>query len=285
LGIAEWLQAAEVKPSAVVGHSLGEIAACVIAGILDLPEAIRIVYHYSTQQRRVAGPDQGMALFELSAAELQTYLADREQPIHVASRNGPRTTALSGDRSALEAIVADFQARDVPCAMIRVDLAAHGPAIDPIMADLELALAGIAPKEGGISMISSVTGKPLDWKDVDSRYFVRNLRQPVRLSDATSCLLSMNHDVLLEISAHPILAPALQQSVDESGRPASVLTAMCRGDDDRTGLVETLDALARLGLKVRHPDWSQALEAHAGEALETAETFDVRTSLAPQERA
>jgi malonyl CoA-acyl carrier protein transacylase/acyl carrier protein len=283
LGIAEWLQAAGVKPSVVVGHSLGEIAACVIAGILDLPEAIRIVYHYSAQQRRVAGPDQGMALFELSAAELQTHLADQEQPIYVATKNGPRTTALSGDRSALEAIVANFQARDVPCAMIRVDLSAHSPAIDPIMADLERTLVGIAPKAGRIPMISSVTGKPLNWKDVDSHYFVRNLRQPVRLADATNCLLSMNHDVFLEIGAHPILAPALQQSVDESGRPVSVLTAMRRGDDDRTGLVEALAELARLGMKVNPPDWSQGLGAHDGEAFNRAETFDVQIGLAPQE--
>ncbi|MEW1550082.1 acyltransferase domain-containing protein [Streptomyces tsukubensis] len=274
VALAAWLEAAGVRPGAVVGHSLGEIAACVIAGVLDLADAVRLVHHYSDQQRRVAGPDRGMAVVELSAGELEGRLAGRSSSVCVATRNGPRTTALAGSRTELEEIVAGLKAEGVLCAMIRVDLPAHSAAIDPITADLEKALEGIAGRPGRIPVISSVTGRPLDWREVGPAYFVRNLREQVRLADATAHLLREKFDVLLEISANPVLASALQQSVDDFGRTATVLTTMRRGDDDRTGLAETLDALARLGTKIRPPNMRDeavaelfALSAKSPEAL------------------
>ncbi|MGW5446789.1 acyltransferase domain-containing protein [Streptomyces asiaticus] len=252
-GLAAWFEAAGVRPDAVVGHSLGEIAACVIAGVLDLPDAVRLVHHYSYQQSRVAGPDGGMAVVELSAAELEERLAARDTSICVATRNGPRTTALAGNRAELEAMVAELKTEGVLCAMIRVDLSAHSPAIDPIMADLEKALDGITARPGRIPIISSVTGAPLNWRDISPSYFVRNLREQVRLADATAHLLGEKFDVLLEISANPVLASALEQSVDDSGSAATVLASMRRDGDDRVGPAETLDVLARLGVRVRLP--------------------------------
>jgi malonyl CoA-acyl carrier protein transacylase/acyl carrier protein len=253
VGIARWLESAGVRPTAVAGHSVGEIAACVIAGILGVPDAVRLVHHYSDQQRRVAGPDNGMAVVELSAAEAERYLREHRSGACVAARNGPRTTVLAGDRAELAAIVADLRGRDVLCATIRVDLAAHSAAIDPIMTDLEQAVGDLTPGPGHLLMVSSVTGAPLDWREVTAGYFARNLRQPVLLADATNHLLS-EHDILVEISAHPVLAPALWQSVRHFGGGASVLATMRHGEDDRTGLIEALAALRDLGVPVDVPD-------------------------------
>ncbi|MFF9352039.1 condensation domain-containing protein [Streptomyces sp. NPDC014734] len=252
VGIARWLDAAGVVPGAVAGHSVGEIAACVIAGILDLPTAVRLVHHYSDQQRRVAGPGRGMAVVELGARELSSHLSGQGGEVSIAAENGPRTTVLAGDRPALEAVVSRLQALDVLAAMVRVDVPAHSAGIDPVMGDLEQAIGTFGARPGRIMMASSVTGGVLDWRKVDARYFVRNLRRPVRLAEATRCLLE-RHDVLVEISAHPVLAPALRQSADDSAAGATVLTTMRRGEDDRTGLFDALDALERLGARVSSP--------------------------------
>ncbi|WP_369174935.1 condensation domain-containing protein [Streptomyces sp. R28] len=249
VGIARWLEAVGVRPHAVAGHSVGEIAACAIAGILELPDAVRVVHHYSDQQRRVAGSDSGMAVVELSASDLARHLDRYGGEVSVAGMNGPRTTVLAGDRSTLKTLVAELQALNVLSAMVRVDLPAHSAAIDPIMADMEQAIGRVTPRQGRIDMVSSVTGSVLDWRQISAGYFARNLRQPVLLAQATEQLLS-EHDVLVEISAHPVLAPALQQTVDEGGRAATVLTTMRRGEDDRLGLFEALDALERIGTKV-----------------------------------
>ncbi|MDJ0105754.1 condensation domain-containing protein [Rhodococcus erythropolis] len=249
LGIARWLTAMGAPPAAIAGHSVGEIAACVIAGILELPDAARLICHYSDQQRRVASPDAGMAVIELPVSQISDLLLERDATACVAAVNGPRTTVLAGNRTELERIVTDLRARDVLCAMVRVDLAAHSPAIDPVLADLERKIGALNPRPGRIPLISSVTGEPLDWRQVTAEYFAQNLRQPVLLAQATNKLLA-EHDVLVEISAHPVLTSALRQSAQAHGGGAVVLTTMHQGDDDRVGLLDALDELAELGLNI-----------------------------------
>ncbi|MFJ1618595.1 condensation domain-containing protein [Streptomyces sp. NPDC088251] len=249
VGIARWLEAKGVTPETVVGHSVGEIAACAIAGVLDLPEAMRLVHHYSDQQRRVAGSDSGMAVVELSAVEISDRVLGQGRSVSIAARNGPRTTVLAGDRAELEAVVAELQSTDVLAAMVRVDLPAHSAGIDPIMEDLESAIGVLVARPGRIAVVSSVTGGPLDWRQATASYFVRNLRESVLLLEATNHLLA-EHDILVEISAHPVLAPALQQSVEAWGGGAAVLTTMRRGEDDLESLTDTLQALKQLGLQV-----------------------------------
>lgn len=243
VGIARWLEAHGVPPSAVVGHSVGEIAACAVAGILDIDDAVRLVHHYSDQQRRVAGPEHGMAVAELSAEDLLARLPARGS-LSIAAHNGPRTTVLAGPAAELARVVAALRSDDVLCAMVRVDLAAHSAAIDPIMADLVRAVGSLRPKPGRVPMISSVTGSELDWRAVDAAYFARNLRQTVRLSEAVAGLLR-EHDVLVEVSAHPVLAPALRQCA--AGTPVEVVATMRNGDDDRAGPVAALAALTDRG--------------------------------------
>ncbi|MER5458610.1 acyltransferase domain-containing protein [Micromonospora sp. NPDC002389] len=251
VGLAAWLEDRGVRPDAVVGHSLGEVAAAVIAGILDLTSAVRLIHHYSDQQRRVAGTGGGMALVELSGAEVSALLTERGLAAVVAAENGPRSTALTGDQETLRTLVAGWKAAGVLCSLIRVDLAAHGPAIDLVSDDLRDALSGLTPRPGRLPMISTVTGRPLDWREADADYFVRNLRQPVLLADATRFLLDDGHDLFLEISAAPVLLPALRQSVEQAGRSAQVLPTLRRDDDH--GLAETLTECRALGLDVRPP--------------------------------
>jgi malonyl CoA-acyl carrier protein transacylase len=245
VGLARTLTARGVRPVAVVGHSIGEVAAAVISGMLDVPQAARLVHHYSDQQRRVAGPEHGMAVFELPAAALEPYIRDRAR-VSIATRNGPRTTALAGDRAELEKVVAELQAEDVLCSMIRVDLAAHSPAIDPIMDDLVRAVGPLRPAAATIPMMSSVTGRWLDPGSVTAGYFADNLRRPVVLVDAVARLIAAGHNVFVEISAHPVLAPALTQSVEATGRSGLVVTTMHRGPDDRTGVDAAVASLRGL---------------------------------------
>ena len=252
VGIAEWLRAYGVVPDAVVGHSLGEIAACVVAGLLELPDAARLVVHYSEMQRRVAGPEHGMAVFEMSAQELADTVRALGGSVVIAAENGPRTTVLSGSRTKLADLVTELRARDVLCALIRVDVAAHGPAMEVIVADLEHGLTELRAQAAHIPMISTVTCEPLDAGLVTPAYFAQNLRQRVRLAEATRKLLA-NHDVLVEISANPVLAPALQQSVDAFGGSARVITTMRNTDEALTGLADTVDRLWRLGVRVVSP--------------------------------
>jgi acyl transferase domain-containing protein/acyl carrier protein len=270
VAVAAWLEDQGVVPDAVVGHSLGEIAAAVISGILDLPDAVKLTYHYSQQQTRVSGADVGMAAVELPADELEELLAGRGDGIEIAALNGPTSTALAGDRAALRALLSDLKARGVLCGMIRVNVAAHCPAIDPVMADLVRALTPLRARPGRLPMVSTVTGRPVDWRTVGPEYFARNLRDRVLLLPAMRYLLDAGYDVFLELSANPVLLPALRSAVAHADRPATVLPTMTQGEDDRLGLADVVAQVAALGVPLTVPsDRAElfALSARSEEAL------------------
>ena len=272
VALAAWFEDAGLRPQAVVGHSLGEIAAAVIAGIVDLQEGARIVYHYSAQQRRVAG-EGGMAIVELPAAELEPELGAYDGRVIVAAENGPRSTNIVGPVADIEAVLRAFRGR-VLCAAIRVDVPAHSPSIDPVLDDLHNALAGMRTGPGRIPMISSVTGRPLPWRDFGPAYVVRNLRERVRFSTAVSHLVADGFDAFVELSAHPVLLAALAQGVEIVDRPVRLLAGMSRGPDDRaaaaTAVAELtpssspVDALAREAPVVLSAASAEGLRAVAG---------------------
>ncbi|MEV4561332.1 acyltransferase domain-containing protein [Kitasatospora sp. NPDC049285] len=263
VALAEWLEAGGVRPDAVTGHSLGEIAAAVIAGILDLPDAVRLVHHYSRLQAVISGRGGGMAIVDRSAADLARFTADGR--VVVAARNGPRSTVLAGEVTALEAALAELKADGVLGAMVKVGLPAHSAAIDEILPELAASTEGIRPRPGRIPMYSTVTGRPIDWREVTGAYFCRNLREQVVLADAVAALLEDGHSVLVELSATPVLTAGLEQCVADSGREAVVLGTMLRAADDRQGAAETLAALHALGLPAARP----------GHGADRAELFTV----------
>jgi len=247
VGLCRWLESEDVRPSAVIGHSLGEISACVIAGMLDVPDAARLVIAYSAEQQRVAGRGGGMLVAEWSFGEMDAYLRRHGESVTIACSNGPRTTVVAGPAVELEAILGDLRARDILCAMIRVDLAAHTPAVDEILPDLIRRTRGISARPGRVQMISTVTARRLSWRDVGPEYFAANLRQQVRLAEANRMLLcEWGIAALVEISANPILEPALRQSAEDAGTGAVVLTTMRRSDaNDRAGPLQAVRAVAR----------------------------------------
>jgi acyl transferase domain-containing protein len=95
-------------------------------------------------------------------------------------------------------------------------------------------------------MISSVTGLPAAWQDIDSNYFAKNARQPVLLFEAIERTLTEGVDILVEVGANPVLLSALQQTADALGMPVTVIGTMSRGEDDRVGLVNAAVELSRL---------------------------------------
>jgi malonyl CoA-acyl carrier protein transacylase/acyl carrier protein len=233
VALCRWLESRGVIPDAVVGHSLGEIAACVVSGILDLPDAALLVRHYTAQQRRIAGSGGGMLVAEVSAAWMREHLARLgTSSLCIATSNGPRTTAVAGTQDDLDRLLNDLRGRDVLCAPIRVDLPAHSPAIDAIIPELVRNVAGIIPRPPRLRMISSVFGRTLDWREVCPEYFGWNLRRPVLLADAIRQLLDEQFAALVEISANPILESALRQSAADADRGVLVFTTMRRTDTD-----------------------------------------------------
>ncbi|MGB2677059.1 MAG: beta-ketoacyl synthase N-terminal-like domain-containing protein [Candidatus Acidiferrum sp.] len=241
-----------IEPQAVVGHSLGEVAAAYVAGALSLDDAVRIICHRSRLFKRTTG--QGaMAAVELSVAEARCVLVGSEDRVSIAVSNSPASTVLSGDPAALAAILDQLQHHDIFCRMVKVDFASHSPQMEPLRADLLQALEGIQPRAESVPIYSTVTGQVSHGSEFDPLYWARNMREPVLFSAAVQHLMQDEHDIFLEISPHPTLLSAMQQGCHHFGQEGAVLPSLRREENEHAVLLGSLGALYTLGYPV---DWN-----------------------------
>jgi len=238
-----------IVPDAVVGHSVGEIAAAWAAGILSLEEAARV----AAVRGRSMEPARGrgaMAAVELSEEEARVELSGLEG-LCVAAVNGPSAVTVAGDPAALEGFVAHLQQRGATARRLRVDYAFHSPQMEPYDREVEAALAGLRPRTAVVPMVSTVTGAPVAGPELDAAYWRRNVREPVRFAAALAGLAG--HAAFLEIGPHPVLSAAVSQILDGLEREGTVLASLRRGRDERETVREALAGLYVLGQPI---DWS-----------------------------
>src|SRR5262249_28397345 len=163
--------------AAVVGHSMGEVAASHVAGILPLTEAVRVICRRSALLRRTSGKG-AMAVVELSMEEAERALEGRRDRLSVAVSNSRRSTVISGDPDALDALLDELEQREIFCRRVKVDVASHSPQMDPLRAELLAALEGLVPRPGLVPLHSTVTGRVVNGLELTADYWVNNLRQP-----------------------------------------------------------------------------------------------------------
>ncbi|RKT54473.1 type I polyketide synthase [Saccharothrix australiensis] len=254
VSLAEVWRSWGVTPSAVVGHSQGEIAAAVVAGALGLVDGARVVVERSRAITRIAGGG-GMVSVALSAQDVAPLL---DEGVSVAAVNGPASVVVSGDVDGLEALLDRCARLDVRARRVAVDYASHSPHVERIEDEILRALDGVAPRAGTVPVYSTVTGQVLTGAELDAAYWYRNLRQPVDLRGAVERLVADGHDVLVEVSPHPVLTLGVQATLDAVGSDAAVTGTLRR---DEGGLRRLLTSLAEVHVAGVEPDWSAVLPA------------------------
>ena len=238
-----------VEPEAVVGHSLGEVAAAHVAGALSLEDAARVICGRARVLRRASGRG-AMVAAELSLTEAHDLIAGQQSRVAVAASNSHRSVVLSGDPAVLTDLVTVLEQRGRFCRWVKVDVASHGPQMDPLRADLKDALAGLRPAASGIPMYSTVTGDVLADGALDDAYWVENLCSPVRFSVALRRLINLGHETFLEVSPHPILLSAVREDAEDLGRTCTLLPSMRRDDGGRATPLASLGTLYTRGQPV-----------------------------------
>jgi myxalamid-type polyketide synthase MxaB len=238
-----------IEPNAVVGQSMGEIAAAHVAGALSLDDAARIICRRSSLLKRMSGRG-GMAVIGLSFEESQTALAGYEDRLSIAVSSGATSTVIAGNTEALLEVAQALQRRGVFCQEVKVDVASHSPQMDPLREDLLEALGGINPKAGHIPIYSTVIGDAAGDVILDAEYWTANLRKPVLFSKAVQRLIENGHNIFLELSPHPILSSPIQQALRQLGREARVLPSLRHDEDERTVMLGSLGALYAAGCPV-----------------------------------
>ncbi|MGE4427778.1 MAG: amino acid adenylation domain-containing protein, partial [Solirubrobacteraceae bacterium] len=254
-----------VEPEAVVGHSLGEVAAAHIAGALCLDDAARVICGRARLLRRVSG-DGAMLATDLSFAEARDLAAGRRSRVAVAATNSHRSTVLSGDAAELADLATELERRGRFCRWVEVDVASHSPRMNALRAGLTDALAGLRPVPPAVPMYSTVTGDELAGDRVpDPAYWVENLCSPVRFSAAVRRLLDLGRDTFLEISPHPILLSAIGEDAADLDRACTLLPSVRRDEPEQATILASLGTLYVRGQPVAwerlHPSDARCVAA------------------------
>ncbi|MEU9691967.1 SDR family NAD(P)-dependent oxidoreductase [Amycolatopsis japonica] len=245
LALAGLWRAHGVVPAAVLGHSMGEVAAAVVAGALDVADGLRVM---ATRARLLAevdaSGDGAMAVVELSPAELADLEADFPG-ITVAVYASPVQCTVSGGAEQVEALVSHVESLGRLAKRLPVGGAGHSEAVDAVLGRFRAELAGLSPRPVEIPCYSSVLDDP-QWMPVfDVDYWAANLRRPVRFSQALAAATADGYGVFVEISPHPVALAAIEQSTGALAVPSA-----SRKVDERQAFLTTLARLHTLGLPV-----------------------------------
>jgi phthiocerol/phenolphthiocerol synthesis type-I polyketide synthase B len=227
LALTELWRSYGVHPDAVIGHSMGEVSAAVVAGALTVADGLRVIATRSRLMSQLAG--QGaVGLLKLDPEATAALIADYPG-VSVAGYISPRETVIAGPVAPVDAAIAAVSAQNRFARRINMEVASHTALMDPILRELRSALTDLKPELPTIPFFSTViegTAAPL----LDTEYWVANVRQPARLSQAITAAAE-EHGTFIEISAHPILAHAVSDTLGRVNHHHSVATLSRDGDD------------------------------------------------------
>lgn len=247
--LARTLMELGVRPAAVIGHSIGEFAAAVVAEALDLADAARLVAVRGAfmQQLPEGG---GMLATRARPAEAAALVAD-EPTVGIGALNGPGATVLSGDLDALGRIRARLEERGLACTPLRVSHAFHSPLMAPMLGRFERVASRIPGGRPRLPFHSTVRGRLLaPGEELDAAYWTEHISATVRFEDAVTSLSERPPTHVVEIGPKPVLSNLLRRIGPARGIPA---LGVCRGED--SGPREVGELLARLHQDGLDPAW------------------------------
>jgi phthiocerol/phenolphthiocerol synthesis type-I polyketide synthase C len=250
VALSELWRSWNVLPAAVVGHSMGEVAAAHVAGVLSLDDAAHIICRRSKNLQDLAGQG-GMLAVELPLVQAQELAARHSNLVSVAANNSPDACVLSGDLAALAQIATELRSREVSCRELHVDAAAHSPQLDPLLPAFERDIAQVRPNAlAEVPICSTVTGGILEASAFVAPYWTRNQREPVRFAEAVQTLIRAGHGLFLEIGPHPALRGPLLQGLSAAKSSGVTVGSLRRDEPERATILKALGQLYALGQPV-----------------------------------
>ncbi|MFI6458808.1 acyltransferase domain-containing protein, partial [Streptosporangium amethystogenes] len=254
-----------VKPDVLAGHSVGELAAAHVAGVLSLSDACVLV---AGRGRLMQALPSGGAMVSVAASEEQVaeLLVGREKEVSVAAVNGPASVVVAGVEEAVLAVAAALEGQGVRTKRLRVSHAFHSPLMDPMLADFRALAGGLTYGAPRVAIVSTVTGEPVTAERLCSPdYWVDQVRGAVRFADGIRTLhgqgvrayFELGPDGVLTAMAQDTLAAEDQPVADLVAESGAVLVPVLRRDRDEQATV--MAALAELHVCGVVVDWESVL--------------------------
>jgi phthiocerol/phenolphthiocerol synthesis type-I polyketide synthase B len=227
LALTELWRSYGLYPDAVIGHSMGEVSAAVVAGALSVADGLQVIATRSRLMSRLAG--QGaVALLNLDAETTEALIADFPD-VSLAGYVSPRQTVIAGRVAPVDAVIAAVSAQNRFARRVNMEVASHTALMDPILTELRSSLAHLTPEMVTVPFFSTVdeaTTAPV----LDAEYWAANVRRPARVCQAIRAA-AQEHATFIEISAHPILTHAVSDTLESVTHHHSVGTLWRDADD------------------------------------------------------
>ncbi|MCX4096802.1 type I polyketide synthase [Nocardia sp. alder85J] len=234
-----------IVPAAIVGHSVGEVSAAYVSGMLSLRDAVLVAYHRARLQATTAGSG-GMLAVGMSYEQARELVAD-DPRVDIAAINSATSLTLSGDVDRLEEIGEKLTEDGIFARPLRVEVPYHSRLMDPILDELRAALATLQPHEPTVPLLSSVTGTQVIGPDWDAEYWCANVREPVRFADAITALIGERR-VFLEVGPHPVLSGNIRETLLAADVNGTTVPTLDRKQRDSDSLRRTLLGLYGAGV-------------------------------------
>jgi acyl transferase domain-containing protein/NAD(P)-dependent dehydrogenase (short-subunit alcohol dehydrogenase family)/acyl carrier protein len=238
-------------PDFVAGHSVGELTAAHVAGVLSLPDAAMVVAARGRLMQEL--PQTGAMVAVEAPADEVTVLLLEAPGVDIAAINGPNAVVISGDEAATLRIAAELTARGHRTRRLRVSHAFHSPLMEPMLAEFRRIAQVMTYAEPTIPVVSNVTGGLLATERLRSpEYWVEHVRQPVRFADGIAFLEAAGVTTFLELGPDGVLSAMAQDCVGDDA-DCAFAPALRRDHDERTGV---LSAVALAHVRGSHVDWA-----------------------------
>lgn len=242
-----------IIPQAVVGHSMGEVAAAHISGALTLDDAANIICSRSLLMKTVSGNGGAMAVTELSREAAEKIAGAYPGKLSVAVNNSPKSTVLAGDKKSIDEVIAQLETKGLFCRLVKVDVASHSPQMDPLKEPLRSKLQHIVPQKTTIPFISTVLNKHMNGEDMGADYWVSNLRGMVQFASVIETLLADDHTLFIEANPHAVLVNAVNECADFFKKKITTLASLSRDKSEAEEMAKNVGEFYTKGFVI---DWS-----------------------------
>jgi acyl transferase domain-containing protein/acyl carrier protein len=252
ISMARLWKAWGVEPSAVIGHSVGEVSAAHIAGVLDLREAMLVAYHLGLAYRASVDAGTGVLAFVACVAtEVEELLQQYDGRAHFAGENGPDSYLISGEAASVHDLVGRLVKRGF-FARALGNVHAHGPPARRFTGQLADALKDLKPGRARTPLISSVLGCRVTGLDFDALHWRASIEEPVRFRSGIAALHEEGHSCFLEMSPHSVLTRSIASTLKAAGSSGGlVFASQVRSEDGQATLLATVARLFEAGVRVR----------------------------------
>ncbi|MFC4566070.1 acyltransferase domain-containing protein, partial [Nocardiopsis mangrovi] len=264
VGLFRWVGSLGVRPSVVVGHSVGELAAAYVAGVWSLGDAVAVV---AARGRLMEALPAGGAMVAVEAGE--DRVADvlfGVGGVSVAAVNGPESVVVSGDEDAVVGVVDRLSGQGVRARRLRVSHAFHSARMEPMLGEFGRVLSGVSYGRPRIPVVSGVTGRVADPGMLgDPGYWIEQARSTVRFADGVAAAREAGADMFLELGPGGTLTAMAEEVIAaasaESGTPGAPADAVCASvlRRDRDDVTSALTALARVHVRGTDISWAEVI--------------------------